>query len=67
MNVMMEVEKGFRLLPPPGCPNAVYKLMMNCWNPHRHTAVHSAVNTAVHTAVHTAGRVDFSVGMFSSP
>lgn len=35
MNVMMEVEKGYRLPPPPNCPSAVYKLMLQCWNPGR--------------------------------
>ena len=35
MNVMMQVEGGYRLPPPAGCPKAVYKLMMQCWNPLR--------------------------------
>lgn len=35
MNVMMEVEKGYRLPAPPKCPRAVYQLMLKCWNPMR--------------------------------
>ena len=26
-----EVETGYRLPPPPGCPRAIYRLMMKCW------------------------------------
>ena len=26
-----EVESGYRLPPPPGCPRAIYRLMMKCW------------------------------------
>ena len=26
------VNSGARLLPPPGCPRAIYKLMMECWS-----------------------------------
>ena len=25
------VESGYRLPPPPGCPRAVYQLMIDCW------------------------------------
>eukprot|EP00035_Acanthoeca_spectabilis_P020995 m.435749 g.435749 ORF g.435749 m.435749 type:complete len:1008 (+) comp17886_c0_seq1:364-3387(+) len=35
MNVMMEVEKGYRLPAPAKCPKAVYQLMLKCWNPLR--------------------------------
>lgn len=35
MNVMLNVEKGFRLPPPAGCPKAVYQLMVQTWNPRR--------------------------------
>eukprot|EP00038_Savillea_parva_P015664 m.14658 g.14658 ORF g.14658 m.14658 type:complete len:1077 (-) comp3182_c0_seq1:53-3283(-) len=35
MNVMMEVEKGYRLSAPPKCPKAVYQLMLRCWSPLR--------------------------------
>ena len=35
LNVMVEVERGFRLKAPKGCPRAIYKLMMASWNPHR--------------------------------
>jgi hypothetical protein len=31
--VVQRVEKGYRLSPPPGCPRAIYDLMMDCWNP----------------------------------
>jgi len=33
--VMINVERGYRLPAPPGCPKAVYCLMMECWNPLR--------------------------------
>lgn len=26
------IDSGYRLPPPPGCPKAIYKLMMQCWN-----------------------------------
>lgn len=35
LNVMVEVERGYRLPPPAGCPRAIYKVMMQSWNPHR--------------------------------
>jgi c-src tyrosine kinase len=35
LNVMVEVERGFRLKAPKGCPRAIYKLMMSTWNPFR--------------------------------
>jgi serine/threonine protein kinase len=35
MNVMIEVEKGYRLPAPAKCPKAVYQLMLKCWNPLR--------------------------------
>ena len=28
---MDAIEDGNRLPPPPGCPKAMYKLMMKCW------------------------------------
>jgi len=28
---MKLVERGYRLPPPPGCPKAMYELMINCW------------------------------------
>ncbi len=31
MNVMMEVERGFRMPPPANCPRAIYQLMIDCW------------------------------------
>nr|BAG55504.1 protein tyrosine kinase [Monosiga ovata] len=33
LNVMMEVERGYRLPPPSDCPRAVYAMMMECWHP----------------------------------
>ncbi|XP_065839338.1 uncharacterized protein [Oscarella lobularis] len=30
------LETGYRLPPPPGCSYAVYKLMIECWNPDHH-------------------------------
>ncbi|CAI7999070.1 Tyrosine-protein kinase STK [Geodia barretti] len=27
------VDKGYRLAPPPGCPRAIYQLMIKTWNP----------------------------------
>eukprot|EP00042_Codosiga_hollandica_P044782 m.446897 g.446897 ORF g.446897 m.446897 type:complete len:924 (+) comp56874_c0_seq1:183-2954(+) len=35
LNVMMKVESGYRLPPPPDCPKAIYSVMMACWNPYR--------------------------------
>ena len=31
MQVVQQVETGYRLPPPPGCPEAVYNLMIDCW------------------------------------
>ena len=28
---MKEVDRGYRLPPPPGCPKAMYELMIQCW------------------------------------
>ena len=28
---MEQIDKGMRLPPPPGCPKAVYSLMIQCW------------------------------------
>jgi serine/threonine protein kinase len=33
MHVIEEVDKGFRLSPPPKCPRQVYQLMLDCWHP----------------------------------
>jgi len=30
--VMKLVKRGYRLPPPPGCPKAMYELMINCWS-----------------------------------
>eukprot|EP00055_Hartaetosiga_balthica_P014618 m.81003 g.81003 ORF g.81003 m.81003 type:complete len:1041 (+) comp8639_c0_seq3:49-3171(+) len=35
MVVIVKVEGGYRLPPPTGCPRALYKVMMECWAPHR--------------------------------
>ncbi|CAI8019033.1 Ephrin type-A receptor 8 (Fragment) [Geodia barretti] len=31
--VVQQLQTGYRLPPPPGCPEAIYNLMMDCWNP----------------------------------
>ena len=51
MNVMMQVESGFRLPPPANCPKAVYKIMLQCWNPSRKgrptfASIHERLTTA---------------------
>ena len=28
---MESIEKGVRMPPPPGCPKAMYSLMIQCW------------------------------------
>ena len=28
---MQKITIGYRLAPPPGCPQAVYELMIKCW------------------------------------
>ncbi|XP_065899217.1 uncharacterized protein [Dysidea avara] len=28
-----KVDTGYRLPPPPGCPRAIYRVMIKCWNP----------------------------------
>eukprot|EP00731_Ephydatia_muelleri_P018650 Em0011g690a len=33
LEVIQKVSSGYRLPPPPGCPRAIYKLMVSCWNP----------------------------------
>ena len=30
--VLQQVEKGYRMPPPPGCPDALYKIMLDCWH-----------------------------------
>ena len=37
------VGDGYRLPPPPGCPRAVYKLMILCWYDLALSAVHSTL------------------------
>ena len=34
MQATAVINSGARLRPPPGCPRAVYKLMMECWYAH---------------------------------
>ena len=29
--VMKKVSTGYRLPPPPGCPKAIYDVMIKCW------------------------------------
>eukprot|EP00731_Ephydatia_muelleri_P015152 Em0008g872a len=31
--VVEKVDSGYRLPPPPGCPQLIYQLMIQCWNP----------------------------------
>ena len=31
MQVVQRVAEGYRLPPPPGCPEAIYNLMIDCW------------------------------------
>jgi serine/threonine protein kinase len=31
--VLVQVEAGYRLPPPPGCPQVIYGLMIRCWHP----------------------------------
>ena len=31
IQVVNLVTEGYRLVPPPGCPRAIYKIMMDCW------------------------------------
>ncbi|CAI8032558.1 Ephrin type-A receptor 8 (Fragment), partial [Geodia barretti] len=31
--VYQNIQSGYRLPPPPGCPRAVYQTMISCWNP----------------------------------
>ena len=30
--VLHQVEHGYRMPCPPGCPNALYDIMLECWN-----------------------------------
>ena len=29
--VLEKVEQGYRMPPPPGCPDLLYQIMMDCW------------------------------------
>ena len=29
--VLARVEQGYRMPPPPGCPDSLYQIMLNCW------------------------------------
>ena len=31
LKVIEEVERGYRLPPPPGCSRAIYTVMIRCW------------------------------------
>ncbi|XP_062503154.1 tyrosine-protein kinase Yes-like isoform X2 [Corticium candelabrum] len=35
-DVLDRINSGYRLPPPPGCPRALYALMIDCWNPDYH-------------------------------
>ena len=28
---MQKLDRGYRLPPPPGCPRAIYRIMVKCW------------------------------------
>ncbi|XP_065826558.1 uncharacterized protein [Oscarella lobularis] len=46
--VVENLEMGYRLPPPPGCPYAIYKLMIECWHPDDHKRPSfSAVSTCL--------------------
>lgn len=34
-DVIKAVDKGFRLLIPPNCPQVLYNMMLDCWNQNR--------------------------------
>ena len=34
VQVYEKIQSGYRLLPPPGCPRALYQAMINCWYGH---------------------------------
>eukprot|EP00731_Ephydatia_muelleri_P006930 Em0003g1178a len=36
-DVIAKIEAGYRLPPPPGCPQMVYEIMIQCWNPDAHS------------------------------
>ena len=29
--VLVKVEQGYRMPPPPSCPEALYQIMLDCW------------------------------------
>ena len=31
LKVLVQVESGYRLHPPPGCPQVIYGIMIRCW------------------------------------
>ncbi|XP_065899891.1 uncharacterized protein [Dysidea avara] len=37
---LTKITNGYRLSPPPGCPRAMYQLMIQCWNPVASQRVH---------------------------
>ena len=43
--VMKLVKRGYRLPPPPGCPKAMYELMINCWSVSRVYSRYSYIYT----------------------
>lgn len=32
-DILKVIESGYRIPPPPGCPRAIYKIMIECWHP----------------------------------
>ncbi|XP_065899303.1 uncharacterized protein [Dysidea avara] len=33
LEALQKVDAGYRLPPPPGCPRAIYRVMIRCWDP----------------------------------
>ena len=31
LKAVEKIDSGYRLPPPPGCPRAMYRVMMKCW------------------------------------
>ena len=31
MQILEKIDSGYRLPPPPGCPKAMYRMMIKCW------------------------------------
>lgn len=52
-DVFKQVDQGYRLPPPRGCPRHCYDLMARCWHPHSACRPRfREIRTALHDAVH---------------